>query len=44
MADLIKTFSETGTWVAKNAAEEFLQLAGFSVGAKQFFIVDGGSQ
>jgi hypothetical protein len=35
MADLIKTFSETGTWVAKNAAEEFLQLAGFSVGANQ---------
>lgn len=35
MASLVKTFNQPGDFDATNAAEEFLRLAGFSVGSMQ---------
>jgi hypothetical protein len=35
MASLVKTFKQDGDFEANNAAEEFLRVAGFSVGSMQ---------
>lgn len=35
MADLVKTFNQTGDFEAMNAAEHFLKVAGFSIGSSQ---------